>query len=208
MIRETLEPGSKNAFVAISGGSGDGATFQWRPDTDGDSSSSRTLVVPPPPASIKLVRVGDTFTGYVLLDGQWQQQGESATIVMGDDVYVGLAITSHKAGVLATVVIDEVSITTPNPNVAAYPNPADGATEVSRTPTLSWEPGATAASHDVYFGDVSSPPLVGNQAETSYSPPKLDKGKTYYWRIDEVEADGTTKHEGPVWSFTVTTVGR
>jgi hypothetical protein len=26
---------------------------------------------------------------------------------------------------------------------------------------------------------------------------------TYYWRIDEVEADGVTIHKGDVWSFTV-----
>jgi len=48
----------------------------------------------------------------------------------------------------------------------------------------------------------------GNQAETSYSPADLEKGITYYWRVDEVEADGTTKHTGDVWSFTVTTLGR
>ena len=207
MIRETLDPGSKNAFVAISGGSGDGATFQWRTDTDGSSDSSRTLVVPPPPASVKLVRQGDTFTGYVLLDGQWQQEGNSATVVMGDEVYVGLAVTSHKGGVLATAVIDGVSITTPSPKIAWGPDPADGATEVPTTATLSWGPGATAASHDVYFGDSEPPAFIGNQTETSYSP-TLDKGKTYYWRIDEVEADGTTKHTGAVWSFTVTTAGR
>jgi len=50
--------------------------------------------------------------------------------------------------------------------------------------------------------------FIGNQTETSYSPGMLEKGKTYYWRVDEVEADGTTKHTGDVWSFTVTTIGR
>jgi len=208
MIRETLDTGSKNAFVAITGGSGDGSTFQWRIDTDGSSDSNRTLVVPPPPASIKLVRQGDTFTGYVLLDGQWQQQGVSTTVEMVDPVYVGLAVTSHQEGVLATAVIDNVSITTTNPNIAWGPDPADGATEVPKSATLSWGPGATAASHDVYFGDSSPPAFIVNQTETSYSPGILEKGKTYYWRIDEVEADGTTKSEGGVWSFTVTTVGR
>ncbi|MHC4121867.1 MAG: hypothetical protein ACYSWO_30745 [Planctomycetota bacterium] len=28
----------------------------------------------------------------------------------------------------------------------------------------------------------------------------LDPGATYYWRVDEVEADGTVR-EGAVWSF-------
>ena len=25
---------------------------------------------------------------------------------------------------------------------------------------------------------------------------------TYYWRVDEIEVDKTTKHKGDVWSFT------
>jgi len=94
------------------------------------------------------------------------------------------------------------------PPEAWAPSPADGATEVEKSPTLSWLSGSTAASHDVYFSDSSPPAFIGNQTETSYSPGSLEKGKTYYWRIDEVEADGTTKYEGNVWSFTVTTVGR
>ncbi len=94
------------------------------------------------------------------------------------------------------------------PSEASAPSPADGTTEVEKTVTLSWLPGVTAASHDVYFGDSSPPAFIGNQTETSYSPGTLDKGKTYYWRIDEVEADGTTKYEGSVWSFTVTALGR
>ncbi|MCL5282078.1 MAG: hypothetical protein M1376_19475 [Planctomycetes bacterium] len=32
--------------------------------------------------------------------------------------------------------------------------------------------------------------------------PGLEPGGTYYWRVDEVEADGTTVHTGIVWSFT------
>ncbi|MHC4354174.1 MAG: PA14 domain-containing protein, partial [Planctomycetota bacterium] len=34
-------------------------------------------------------------------------------------------------------------------------------------------------------------------------PDGLAAGTTYYWAIDEVEADGTTKHKGPVWSFSI-----
>ncbi|MHC4619550.1 MAG: hypothetical protein ACYTEQ_17530, partial [Planctomycetota bacterium] len=42
----------------------------------------------------------------------------------------------------------------------------------------------------------------GNQLETSYDPGPLELGRTYYWRIDEVnEAD--TRCPGKVWSFTV-----
>ncbi|MBA7525384.1 hypothetical protein ES705_17535 [subsurface metagenome] len=115
MIRETLDAGSKNAFVAITSGSGDGATFQWRSITGGSSSSSRTLVGISPPASIKLVRQGNTFTSYVFLDGQWQQEGESATVGMTDPVYIGLAFTSHSSGVTSEAVFSDVQTTASGP---------------------------------------------------------------------------------------------
>jgi hypothetical protein len=35
-------------------------------------------------------------------------------------------------------------------------------------------------------------------------PAGMVPGATYYWRIDEVEANGTTKYRGFVWSFTIT----
>jgi hypothetical protein len=34
-------------------------------------------------------------------------------------------------------------------------------------------------------------------------PDGLVPGTTYYWRIDEVEADGATKHKGHIWSFSI-----
>jgi len=111
MIRETLDAGSRNAFVAITAGEGNGATFQWRPEPDGGSSSSRTLEGISPPASIKLVRQGDTFTGYVLMGDEWQQEGDSATVVMTDPVYIGLALTSHESGVMRTANFDGLEIT-------------------------------------------------------------------------------------------------
>jgi hypothetical protein len=43
----------------------------------------------------------------------------------------------------------------------------------------------------------------GRFEENSYTTEELETGHTYYWRIDEVEADGLTIHKGTVWSFTV-----
>jgi hypothetical protein len=96
---------------------------------------------------------------------------------------------------------------------ASLPEPADGATGVARRPTLSWWPGETAASHDVYLSTdrqavIDGTAFIVNQVETSYSPEALIQRATYYWRVDEVEADGTTKHTGDIWSFTVTALGR
>jgi hypothetical protein len=94
------------------------------------------------------------------------------------------------------------------PLQASAPSPANAATDVSKTPTLTWTAGARATSHDVYFGTSqanvtsathASAEFKGNQASASYSPGTLSGGTTYYWRIDEINASGTTT--GNVWSF-------
>jgi len=98
------------------------------------------------------------------------------------------------------------------------PTPADGVLHEDTWASLSWRPGDEAASHDVYFGenfndvnDGAEGTFYGNQTDAffvvgfpgfPYSD-GLVPGTTYYWRIDEIEADGTTKHKGNVWSFMV-----
>ncbi|UCG56239.1 MAG: LamG domain-containing protein [Phycisphaerales bacterium] len=106
MIRDTLDADSSNAMIALTGGDGDGGTFQWRSQADPNSNSSRTLTGISPPACVRLVREGDTFTGYIFLDGRWQQEGVATTVAMTDPVYIGLAVTSHTDGVLETATFD------------------------------------------------------------------------------------------------------
>jgi hypothetical protein len=84
--------------------------------------------------------------------------------------------------------------------------------------SLGWTPGETAASSDVYFSDNRAD--VEARAEAAFQgnhsaafivvgfpgmpfPDGLVPGTTYYWRVDSIEADGTTKYEGNVWSFTI-----
>jgi hypothetical protein len=88
---------------------------------------------------------------------------------------------------------------------ASNPHPADGATDVPIDVVLSWEAGSTAVSHDVYFGTSSPPVFVGNYDAEDYSPGGLEPGTTYYWKINEVEADGITIHTGDIWEFTTMT---
>jgi len=86
------------------------------------------------------------------------------------------------------------------PSQASNPSPADSATDVSITHDLSWSAGSGATSHDVYFGTSSPGDFQGNQTETTFDPGSLSYNITYYWRIDEVNAAGTTT--GTVWNFT------
>jgi len=89
------------------------------------------------------------------------------------------------------------------PGQASNPNPSDGASGVNRRTNLSWSAGAGATSHQVYFGTDPTPDsteLQGSQGGTSFDPGRLARNTLYYWRIDEVNASGTTT--GVVWSFT------
>ncbi len=124
-----------------------------------------------------------------------------------------------EAGVTYYWRIDEIEVSgttyagdvwsfTAAPKTAYKPAPWDGAKWVDSKPQLSWSPGTTATSHDVYFGlskeDVANGAAgasKGNQLVSTYEPGTLQSNTTYYWRVDEVESAGK-KQTGPVWSFT------
>jgi hypothetical protein len=89
---------------------------------------------------------------------------------------------------------------------SSNPDPADGAKLVDTLAILTWTPGPLAAEFDVYFGTNPEPgaaELAGRVADATHIVTDLAKGQTYYWRIDDVEADGTTIHTGKVWSFSI-----
>jgi hypothetical protein len=86
------------------------------------------------------------------------------------------------------------------------PEPANGAVDVSQTPTLTWVPGVFADTHEVYFGaDAASLELKGsgNLGSESFEPGQLEWNSTYYWRVDEANnANADSPWTGPLWSFT------
>jgi len=110
---------------------------------------------------------------------------------------------------LSEVEIRQLMIGTP-PGVASEPSPADEATDVPRDVVLSWTPGEYAPAvngHKLYlsenFDDVND--CIGGitQSVSSYDPPgRLDFGKTYYWRVDEVNSVSGWD-QGNVWQFTI-----
>ena len=95
---------------------------------------------------------------------------------------------------------------------ASEPSPENDSTDVPRDVVLSWTPGESAPAvngHTLYFNedfnDVSDGMGGLIQSANSYTPPqRLDFGKTYYWRVDEVNAPpDSTVFQGDVWQFTV-----
>ena len=86
------------------------------------------------------------------------------------------------------------------PGSPMSPTPTDGATDISTSPTLTWERHG-AVNYDVRFGTVNPPPLVSaTQAGHSYAAAGLAAGTNYYWQIIARNTGGSTA--GPLWSFT------
>lgn len=86
---------------------------------------------------------------------------------------------------------------------ATAPQPADGGvTGPSAGLRPSWEPASDAASHKVYFGSSADGLTLLAEVKNPGDAvlPKLEQNNTYYWRVDEVMADGSVT-SGNVWSF-------
>jgi hypothetical protein len=96
------------------------------------------------------------------------------------------------------------------PPKASSPRPADGAVDVAvEDLTLTWSAGYYAAKHQVYFGLDRDAVAAGDPSvemglvdETAFTP-QVERGKVYYWRIDEVnDLNPESLWAGDIWSFT------
>jgi hypothetical protein len=107
MIRETVSSSSKKVASHVT--FSNGVTFQRRSSTGGYTYYSRTTGIAAP-HWVRLVRTGNTFTAYRSANGiNWTSLG-STTVTMGTNVFIGLAVTAHRDGLLNTSVIDTVTV--------------------------------------------------------------------------------------------------
>jgi hypothetical protein len=90
---------------------------------------------------------------------------------------------------------------------AREPSPDSGATDVDVDVVLGWRAGREAASHNVSFSSdeqavIDGTAPVAAATGPSYSPPTLDLGSNYYWRIEEVnDVETPATWLGDIWSF-------
>ena len=127
-------------------------------------------------AWVKFYAKNDTFRGFVRL---WDVGGHPPV----EDIIRAAEYVSFKA---------------------SNPSPANGAVGVTM-PLLTWDASAFGLFHDVYFGttpELTEANLVASHQMFAmfYYAPGLESGATYYWRIDEVEANGTIR-TGDLWHF-------
>ena len=112
MIRETLDPDSAHAYMAVT--PANGVSFQRRPGTNvlSTSDNSATLAEAAP-YWVKIDRtISGTFTAYSSTNGTtWVALGTPQTIAMGANVYIGLAVTSHDVALTCQAVFSNVTTT-------------------------------------------------------------------------------------------------
>jgi hypothetical protein len=123
--------------------------------------------------------------------------------------YVRITANSNWKNIFAQYSLSEVRFFY-LPVQARLPQPASGETDVALDAVLGWRAGRNAAVHELYFSSdmeavISGTALLDTLGQSSYnlSSLGLELGKTYYWKVNEVnEADIPPVWEGEVWSFT------
>ena len=110
MIRQSLDPGSAYADVALHG---DGLTsLQYRPTAAGITLESKQEAKSDlsAPVRIRIERRGNSFTMLAGKSGGPLTSTGPITANLQDPVYVGLAVGSHDANILETAVFSNVSV--------------------------------------------------------------------------------------------------
>jgi hypothetical protein len=139
----------------------------------------------------------DITNGKLIMDGN-----QTATVngYISSGWITGYGLASNVRYDYNITTLNKTTVWAVGSNKAANPSPANGASNVAKTTTLSWTAGPGAVSHDVYFGTSNPPAFQNNQTATTFDPGVLDFNTTYYWCIDEVNGPNTVT--GDLWMFT------
>jgi hypothetical protein len=187
MIRETLSANSRFAFALLSGENG--AAFHYR-GVAGDRAASAGASdrIERAPYWVRLRRDDNVFTAYISANGtDWLRRGRAVTIPMSVSAYAGLALTSHRDGVLASAAFSGVRIIAVPPQ-SATPGSA----------TLTW------AAPTEHTNGTPLTDLVGFKLHWGVAPGlhssqlTINNPDTTSWKIGDLPA-------GP-WYFTVSAI--
>jgi hypothetical protein len=204
MIREDATPGAPNALAYVS--AGNGLIFSSRVTRDGATTSTSATPVPgAAPYWVRVVRSGNTFTGYSSATGTaWIALG-SISVPMAAQAYVGLAVTSLDPALVTTGTFSNVTVTVPvsnNPPTLTQPvnqtsveNAADSLQLVASDPdggalTYSATGLPPSLTVNAATGMISGTPTftsAGTYSVTATaSDGTLSNSKTFTWTVTNV----------------------
>jgi hypothetical protein len=123
MIRESLDPGSKQASLSMNAGTH--VIFRRRLATDAfgiqNSFRGTDYLQGTNYIWLRLMRMGNTFVAHYSTNGLNWQYMWFTTVNMSNQVQVGLAVTAHHYGELATATFDNVTIGALTPLSGTWP---------------------------------------------------------------------------------------
>ncbi len=158
----------------------------------------------------------DRYLVYLSTDESAVAGGTVAAEQSGDNSFdaIGLATGAtyywrvDGIGSDGTVYQGKVWSFTVAPKAASSPNPPTGVLFVDPDADLSWTAGLGAVEHHLYFGTDPDAVVAGTEGTdlgvvptTGFELDTLERGVTYYWRVDE--SDGAQTYAGPLWQFQV-----
>ena len=185
MVRETLQFDSANVLMSLS--AQNGTLFSSRSATSAGTLSVASSGAAP--CWLKLVRTGNTFTGYSSANGtDWTQVG-TAAFTLASNVLVGLALTAHNNLLLNTATFDNVSVSAQLP-----PAPAGlGATASDRRVSLQWPAVPSANSYLLNRSTTSGgsfASLAAGLMQTNYLDLDVTNNTTYYYVVSALDLNG------------------
>jgi len=183
MIRESLNANASNAAILLT--PSNGFNFQYRNGTGAGSTAagnaSGTI-----PNWVRIIRSGNTLTGFRSTDGNtWTQTG-TVTITMPSSVYVGFFATSHNDGVLTGATFTNVSVSGGANNPPTANAGPDKSLAVGTTSTTLPGSGSDPDGNPITYSwtKISGPTATitnGNAATATVSG--LTNGSTYVFQL-------------------------
>ena len=196
MVRQDVSPGSKDVYLVAT--RDNGVAFQWRDAPN--SPASWTGVSEPPnpvfyPIWLRIVRDGNEFTGWYSEDGKsWVKPTQNThTLSMSDPVLVGICLTSHLSGVLATATFGDFHIPELEASTVAIPPPDQTRYEgdtVLLDGSKSWN--GTAFRWEQVILDDEPRVAIANadQAIARFIAPQLDVGAVLTFQLRVYSSKG------------------
>jgi len=194
MMRETLDPNSKNTTVHVGGVETRQAAFSFRSDDNGGTAWRGGNLHTWTPGWFRLQRTGNKFIGSQSSDGKTWFKIDSATISMSSTYYVGMLVCggSQDPNYTARAEFDSVTVS----GAGTVPNaPANfkGIAMNSSRINLSWTANANAACYEIQRSTSANGPFVtiaSSVPGATFSDANLTASTMYYYVLKSANSKG------------------